>query len=182
MTFQNPSNLQPHENILNNHHIIRYLKPKQFEIDPITNEIVVMLDGFFPRAQDQSLSVNWCEFYGEDRAIQIEALREAPGLPYDKKGRGQLAVFKVETVKTKLKKLSEDGFQPNVIYTPTANTPSHASIINIPLLSAEVTILKRFNLCYAKLFLILSPPSRKPSNALSLLCHQRYSSERQPPL
>jgi hypothetical protein len=158
--FENAYNLKTNDKIPPPHHIVRYLKPTNFELDLITGEIVVMHDGFYPRDKDDALSVNWLEYYGENRNIQLNSLKKAPGMPYDKKARGRLACFIANDVREKLKKLSQDGFNPEIIYSPSEKTPSHASIINIPLRNAELNSLKLFNLCLSEAvleFIIATP-------------------------
>ena len=104
------------------HHVARYCKPSQ--VDDGTPSP----DAFLPRRNEDSLSVNWLEFFGVlSRADAVERVREAlRRKAFTIKRNGRLAVLNVGDAKTAA--LSA-GRPVRVEHQPTSDDPSHAGIM-----------------------------------------------------
>ncbi len=100
-------------------HVARYCKPTAMGTDGLPK-----VSAFELREQDSSLSVNWLEYFGPDRAISIQQIRQVIRITLRPNGR--FAVLGVAAAKQAV--IAGGGSSPEVTSSPAPGDPSHASI------------------------------------------------------
>ena len=75
------------------------------------------------RAQDSSLSVNWLEYFGPDRDLSIQEIRQV--IQICLRPNGRFAVLGVAAAK---EAIIAAGSSPELFSDPQPGDPSHASI------------------------------------------------------
>lgn len=86
-----------------------------------------MADAFVPRPNEEDLSVNWLEVFGNLPQQQaVDCIRSVLQGKLTLKRRGRLAVFNVGAAKDAARRI--DGCDLRVNYQPEGNDPSHAGI------------------------------------------------------
>lgn len=86
-----------------------------------------MADAFVPRPNEEDLSVNWLEVFGNLPQRQaVDCIRSVLQGKLTLKHRGRLAVLNVGAAKDAARRI--DGCDLRVTYQPEGNDPSHAGI------------------------------------------------------
>lgn len=99
-------------------HVARYCKPSAMGTDGLPK-----VAAFELRERDPSLSVNWIEYFGEDRETSIQEIRQV--IQINLRPNGRFAVFGVAAAKEAV--IAGGGSSPDVFSSPHRNDPSHAS-------------------------------------------------------
>ena len=100
-------------------HIVRYCKPTAMGADGLPK-----VSAFELRERDSSLSVNWLEYFGLDRDVSLQQIRQA--IQINLRPNGRFAVLGVTAVKQAVN--AGGGSSPEVYSSPSPGDPSHALI------------------------------------------------------
>ena len=105
----------------NSDSVVLYAKPNQ-----ILDDQPGKVDGsaFVWKGRGEGLSVNWLEYFGPDRAISIQQIRQVIRITLRPNGR--FAVLGVAAAKQAV--IAGGGSSPEVTSSPAPGDPSHASI------------------------------------------------------
>ena len=111
------------------HHVVRYCKPSDFDEGSLTAQ------AFTPRRKrgEEHLSAHWLEYFGEStRSLAVDRVRGALRGKLKLKPTGRLAVLNVRQIKLNVHRIKADA--PNrtlravVDHQPREDDPSHAGI------------------------------------------------------
>ena len=108
-------------------HIARYCRPTQAPGG------VIQASAFFLREDEESLSVNWLEFFScPNRESEIAKLRNIYFAKLKRIAAGaRIAVLKVGVIRQKVLMESQDRRNLKVLHNPEVNDPSHSEIYNL---------------------------------------------------
>ena len=76
------------------------------------------------RVRDSSLSVNWIEYFGQNREFSLQEIRQV--IQINLRPNGRFAVLGVAAAKEAV--IAGGGSSPGVFSSPHRDDPSHASI------------------------------------------------------
>lgn len=101
----------------NSDHVLRYCRPRY------VNGGIIHFSAFELRLDEEFLSVNWMEYFGESVSVeeQTEGIRTALSKKLELKSNGRFARFHVGTVKARIQ-------NTEVKQVPGPKDPSHAGI------------------------------------------------------
>ena len=99
-------------------HVARYCKPSAMGTDDLPK-----VAAFELRERDASLSVNWLEYFGPDRDLSIQEIRQV--IQICLRPNGRFAVLGVAAAK---EAIIAAGSSPKLFSDPQPDDPSHASI------------------------------------------------------
>ena len=100
-------------------HVARYCKPSAMGTDGLPK-----VAAFELRKRDSSLSVNWLEYFGPDRDLSIQEIRQV--IQICLRPNGRFAVLGVAAAKQAI--IAAAGSSPEVFSDRQPGDPSHASI------------------------------------------------------
>lgn len=121
--------LKKGQQLKDDHHVLRYVPKKHQRTDGDGNILGILYAAFELRSTEESLSVNWVEYYEGDPQQQTTRCIQEFRCGYDVKKSSAFGIAKVANIR----KLSESaGKSIRVIFSPTENLPSHTSIQKIP--------------------------------------------------
>lgn len=107
-------------------HIARFCRPKQ------APDGQIQATAFMLRADEESLSVNWLEFFNySSRENEITKIREIYSRTFSVGARAKIAVLNVGEVREKALTESPEGRNLEVIHDPLVDDPSHGGIYNL---------------------------------------------------
>ncbi len=99
-------------------HVARYCKPSAMGSGGLPK-----IAAFELRERESSLSVNWLEYFGPDRDLAIQEIRQV--IQISLRPNGRFAVLGVAAAK---EAIIAAGNSPDVFSDPQPGDPSHASI------------------------------------------------------
>lgn len=117
-------------NLPDDHQVMRYVPWTRLLKDEADNVIGFLPQAFALKPGEPSLSVNWLEYFGGDRAANIrgsvmEFRRTIPA--------GPRSAFGIASIK-KIKDTCSDnaGVKVRVVYEPNTKNPAHSGIRHLP--------------------------------------------------
>jgi len=114
------------ETIPDQNHIARFCRPMQ------APEGQIQAMAFMLRADDESLSVNWLEFFNcSNRENEIAKIQTIYSETFTVGARARIAILNVGEVRKKVLTESPDGRNLEVLHDPSINDPSHSGIYNL---------------------------------------------------
>jgi len=114
------------ETIPDQNHIARFCRPMQ------APEGQIQATAFMLRADDESLSVNWLEFFNcSNRENEIAKIQTIYSETFTVGARARIAILNVGEVRKKVLTESPDGRNLEVLHDPSINDPSHSGIYNL---------------------------------------------------
>lgn len=118
-------------NLPDDHHVMRYVPWSKLLKDEDDNVIGFLAHAFALRPNEESLSVNWLEYFGGDRKTNIRdaALEFRRTLT----NVGKKSAFGIASVK-KIKDTcsATAGVKVRVVYEPSRKNPAHSGIRRLP--------------------------------------------------
>lgn len=117
------------QQLLDVHHVMRYVPWAKLRRDGDDNVLGFLPAAFELRATEESLSVNWLEYFPGDHQNQVtECVKEFRGsFRVTKK-----SAFGVANVRTVKDIFQGSGKAVRITYSPSPNNCSHASIQKLP--------------------------------------------------
>lgn len=110
-------------------HIMRHVPWSKLRKDENDNVLGFLPQAFQLRPQENSLSVNWLEFFDGNHAAKtkktIQELRKAKHI-------GQKSAFGIGSVGNIQKICKQNGGEIKIVYAPTIGIPSHTEIRSLP--------------------------------------------------
>ena len=114
------------EKIPDQNHIARFCRPMQ------APEGQIQATAFMLRADDESLSVNWLEFFNcSNKENEIAKIQTIYSKTFTVGARARIAILNVGEVRKKVLTESPDGRNLEVLHDPSINDPSHSGIYNL---------------------------------------------------
>jgi len=114
------------EKIPDQNHIARFCRPMQ------VHDGQIQATAFMLRADDESLSVNWLEFFNcSNRENEIAKIQTIYSDTFTVGARARIAILNVGEVRKKVLTESPDGRNLEVLHDPSINDPSHSGIYNL---------------------------------------------------
>ena len=114
-------------------HVTRYCSPMRVE-----NGLPLAV-AFEPREQDQFLSVNWLEYWGElDLDASLDQVRKELQRDLQVKNEGRLAVLNVSEVKLAIEQVTRRP--SSITHQPTTTMESHAGVFGFARSDFEVAV------------------------------------------
>lgn len=117
------------QQLLDDHHVMRYVSWTKLRRDGDDNVLGFLPVAFELRVGEESLSVNWLEYFSGDRQIQISECVKMFRTSIDVKKKSAFGVAKVRKVKDVCQM---NGKAIRIVYAPSPNNNAHASIQKIP--------------------------------------------------
>jgi hypothetical protein len=117
-------------NLPDDHHVMRYVPWSRLLRDEADNVIGFLSQAFALRQDEESLSVNWLEYFGGDRKSNI---RDS-ALEFRRNYKvGKKSAFGIANVK-KIKDtcIATAGVKVRVVYEPSRKNPAHSGIRRLP--------------------------------------------------
>lgn len=118
-------------NLPDDHHVMRYVPWSRLLRDEDDNVVGFLAQAFALRPDEESLSVNWLEYFGGDRKTNIRDSVLEFRRTLTKVGRK--SAFGIASVK-KIKDTcsATAGVKVRVVYEPGKNNPAHSGIRHLP--------------------------------------------------
>lgn len=117
-------------NLPDDHHVMRYVPWSKLLKDEDDNVIGFLAQAFALRPDEESLSVNWLEYFGGDRKTNIrDSVLEFRRI----RNPGKKSAFGIASVK-KIKDTcsATAGVKVRVVYERSRNNPAHSGIRHLP--------------------------------------------------
>lgn len=118
------------QQLLDAHHVVRYVPWTKLRKDGDDNVLGFLPAAFELRATEESLSVNWLEYFTGDHQNQVtECVKEFRNGNFDVKKKSAFGVANVR----KVKDIFQDSGKPvRIIYSPSPGNCSHSAIQKLP--------------------------------------------------
>lgn len=116
-------------NLPDEHHVMRYVSWNRLRKDENDNVLGFLGEAFQLKQNEESLSVNWLEYFDRDRdtkiRMSVETFRQTITV-------GKKSAFGIANV-SKIKEICRAyGTNVRIVYEPTDNNPSHSAIRRLP--------------------------------------------------
>jgi len=117
-------------NLSDDHHVMRHVPWSRLIKDEADNVVGFYSQAFALRPNEESLSVNWLEYFGSDRKTNI---RDSV-LDFRRTFKvGKKSAFGIASVnKIKDTCSATAGLKVRVVYEPSKKNPAHSSIRHLP--------------------------------------------------
>jgi hypothetical protein len=117
------------QQLLDVHHVMRYVPWAKLRRDGDDNVLGFLPSAFELRTTEESLSVNWLEYFSGDRQNQITGcVREFRNIF----NVGKKSAFGVANVRKVKDIFQGSGKTVRIVYSPSPDNCSHASIQKLP--------------------------------------------------
>jgi len=118
-------------NLPDDHHVIRYVPWSKLLKDENDNVIGFLAQAFALRPDEESLSVNWLEYFGGDRKTNIrDSVLEFRRTLIKVGKKSAFGIANVKKIKDTCSAVA--GVRVRVVYEPSKNNPTHSGIRRLP--------------------------------------------------
>lgn len=125
-------------NLADDHHVMRYVPWSKLLKDEDDNVIGFLAQAFALRLDEESLSVNWLEYFGGDRKTNIrDSVLEFRRTLTKVGKKSAFGIANVKMIKDTCSATA--GVKVRVVYEPGRNNPAHSGIRGLP--RDELTLL-----------------------------------------
>lgn len=116
-------------NLPDEDHVMRYVPWTRLRRDEDENVIGFLPQAFELRPDEESLSVNWLEYFDGDREDRI---RDSVKMFRDIRTVGKKSAFGIGNVGQIKRTCSASGAQVRIVYEPEARNQAHSAIRHLP--------------------------------------------------
>ena len=116
-------------NLPDEDHVMRYVSWNRLRRNEDGNVIGILAQAFELRLGEQSLSVNWLEYFDGDRENKI---RESVRTFRNTRDVGKKSAFGIANVEKIKRTCSANGAQVRVVYDPEDNNKAHSAVRRFP--------------------------------------------------
>ena len=116
-------------NLPDTDHVMRYVPWARLRKDENENVIGILPQAFELRPEEESLSVNWLEYFDGDRGRRI---RDSVEMFRSTRNVGKKSAFGIGNVGKIKETCGANGASVRVVYEPETNNPAHSAIRRLP--------------------------------------------------
>lgn len=116
-------------NLPDEDHVMRFVPWSRLRRDEDENVIGFLPHAFELRPAEQSLSVNWLEYFNGDREIRIQ---ESVKIFRNTRVVGKKSAFGIGNVGQIKEICGANGAPVRIVYEPEVNNPAHSAIRRLP--------------------------------------------------
>jgi len=121
--------LKKGSNLPDDDHVMRHVSWNKLRKDEDENVLGFLPQAFELRPEEQSLSVNWLEYFPGDHANRIKETVRAFRKTITVRSKSVFGIAKVGVLKDICR---SSGASIRIVYAPTFGNSSHAQICNLP--------------------------------------------------
>ena len=116
-------------NLPDTDHVMRYVPWARLRKDENENVVGILPQAFELRPEEESLSVNWLEYFDGDRGNRI---RNSVEMLRNTRNVGKKSAFGIGNVGKIKETCGANGVSVRIVYEPEANNLAHSAIRRLP--------------------------------------------------